>query len=303
MKNKLPDFLIVGAAKSGTSSMHYYLNQHPKIFMPTYTSSGLKVKEPRFLIADKLKNRVSKGIWDFKSYNELFQDAEDGQITGESTVLYLFYYKEAIPNIKRYLGENTKIIIMLRNPIERAYSAYLFSSRTNQENNKFDEALKMNFDLYKSNKSLSPMILYKELGLYYDMVKAYFDHFKDVHIVIYDDFKKDPKKEISRVLSFLNIKNNVEIDSDKIVNKGGKQWNSYLIKQIFMSNSLIKKFLRLTLSKKSRRILYNLLTSFFVQKAPPVSYKIKKQLLQYYIKDIEKLERIINKDLSKWKEI
>ena len=63
MKNKLPDFLIVGAAKSGTSSMHYYLNQHPKIFMPTYTSSGLKVKEPRFLIADKLKNRVSKGVW------------------------------------------------------------------------------------------------------------------------------------------------------------------------------------------------------------------------------------------------
>ena len=150
---------------------------------------------------------------------------------------------------------------MLRNPIDRAYSAYLFSSRTNQENNKFEEALKMNFDLYKSNKSLSPMILYKELGLYYDMVKAYFDNFKDVHIVIYDDFKKDPKIEISRVLSFLNIRDNVEIDSEKIVNKG-KQWNSDLIKQIFMSNSLIKKFLRLILSKKSRRILYNFLTSF-----------------------------------------
>ena len=70
-----------------------------------------------------------------------------------------------------------------------------------------------------------------------------------------------------------------------------------------MSNSLIKKFLRLILSKKSRRILYNFLTSFFVHQAPPVSDKIKKQLLQYYIKDIEKLEKIINKDLSKWKEI
>ena len=112
------------------------------------------------------------------------------------------------------------------------------------------------------------------------MVKAYFDHFKDVHIVIYDDFKQDPKKEIYRVLSFLNIKNNVAIDSDKIVNKGGMQWNSYLIKQIFMSNSLIKKFLRLILSKKSRRILYKLLTSFFVQQAPPVSEKIKKAFHQ-----------------------
>ena len=128
-----------------------------------------------------------------------------------------------------------------------------------KENNKFEEALKMNFDLYKSNKSLSPMTLYKELGLYYDMVKAYFDNFKDVHIVIYDDFKKDPKIEISRVLSFLNIKDNVEIDSDKIVNKGGKQWNSDLIKQIFMSNSLIKKFLRLILSKNQEEfcIIFN----------------------------------------------
>ena len=55
MKNKLPNFLIVGAAKSGTSSLHNYLNQHPDIFMPTFTDEGLKVKEPRFLIKEKVK--------------------------------------------------------------------------------------------------------------------------------------------------------------------------------------------------------------------------------------------------------
>ena len=52
MKRKLPNFLIVGAAKSGTSSLHNYLNQHPDVFMPSYNSRGMKVKEPRFLIKD-----------------------------------------------------------------------------------------------------------------------------------------------------------------------------------------------------------------------------------------------------------
>ena len=55
MKNKLPNFLIVGAAKSGTSSLHNYLNQHPEVFMPSYNSDGMKVKEPRFLIKDLVK--------------------------------------------------------------------------------------------------------------------------------------------------------------------------------------------------------------------------------------------------------
>ena len=64
-KTKLPNFLIVGAAKSGTSSLHNYLSQHPEVFMPTFTKEGLKVKEPRFLIKDMVKNRLPKGIWDF----------------------------------------------------------------------------------------------------------------------------------------------------------------------------------------------------------------------------------------------
>ena len=59
MKNKLPNFLIVGAAKSGTSSLHNYLNQHSEVFMPSYNSEGMKVKEPRFLIKDLVKHRLA----------------------------------------------------------------------------------------------------------------------------------------------------------------------------------------------------------------------------------------------------
>ena len=188
MASKLPNFLIVGAAKCGTSSLHNYLNQHPDIFMPTYTKEGLKVKEPRFLIKDKVKKRLSKGIWDLDVYRSLFDQVTDHKAIGESTVLYLCFYKEAIKNIKKYLGNDVKIIIMLRNPIYRAYSAYSFASRTHQENQEFHQALINNQKRYDEDETLSPMILYKELGLYYRMVKAYIDSFKDVHVILYDDF-------------------------------------------------------------------------------------------------------------------
>ena len=128
-KIKLPNFLIVGAAKSGTSSLHNYLNQHPDIFLPTYNIHGVKVKEPRFLISKLVKDRLHEGIWTLEEYQSLFFNCVDYSAVGESTVLYLYYYEEAIKNIKKYLGNNIKIIIMLRNPIERAYSAYNFLVR------------------------------------------------------------------------------------------------------------------------------------------------------------------------------
>ena len=143
MKNKLPNFLIVGAAKSGTSSLHNYLNQHHQVFMPSYNKEGMKVKEPRFLIKDLVQHRLHNGIWTFEEYQSLFDDVKDEKAIGESTVLYLYYYKHAINNIKQYLGEDMKIIIMLRNPVDRAYSAFHHVSRGFKENNSFEKSLEI----------------------------------------------------------------------------------------------------------------------------------------------------------------
>ena len=134
MKNYMPNFLIVGAAKCGTSSLHNYLNQHPDIFMPSYNARGMKVKEPRFLVKEIIKNRVHNGVWDFEEYKSLFSDVKHEKLIGESTVLYLYYYETAIKNIKHYLGNDIKIIIMLRKPVDRAFSAYLHVSRGKKEN-------------------------------------------------------------------------------------------------------------------------------------------------------------------------
>ena len=303
MKSKLPNFLIVGAAKCGTSSLHNYLNQHPDIFMPTFTDEGLKVKEPRFLIKEKVKERLPKGIWNYEDYKSLFDNVTNEIAIGESTVLYLYYHNEAIKNIKKYLEEDVKIIIMLRNPIDRAFSAYLFASRTPQENQIFKEALMNARKRFDKDETLSPMILYKELGLYYKMVKAYMENFKDVHVILYDDFVLQTDLEVSRAFDFLNIINTNEINTDKVINSGGKKWNSRLMKDLLMGEGGMKKILKFLLPKKVRVNIKERLTNSFTSKADKINDSIKKELLDYYQKDIQLLEKLITKDLSKWMKI
>jgi len=303
MKSKLPNFLIVGAAKCGTSSLHNYLNQHPDIFMPTFTDEGLKVKEPRFLIKEKIKERLPKGIWNYEDYKSLFDNVTNEIAIGESTVLYLYYYNEAIKNIKKYLGADVKIIIMLRNPIDRASSAYLFASRTPQENQPFKEALINASKRFEKDKTLSPMILYKELGLYYKMVKAYMENFKDVHIILYDDFVLQTDLEIRRVFDFLKITNTNDINTNKVINSGGKKWNSRFMKDLLMGEGGMKQILKSLLPKKVLVNIKERLTNSFTSKADKINESIKKELLDYYQKDIQLLEKLIAKDLSKWIQI
>ena len=303
MNNKLPNFLIVGAAKCGTSSLHDYLNQHPDIFMPTFTADGLKVKEPRFLIKEKIQKRLQKGIWNYKDYKLLFQGVTDEIAIGEATVLYLYYHSEAIKNIKKYLGEDVKIIIMLRNPIDRAYSAYSFASRTLQENQSFNEALINARPRFDNDETLSPMILYKELGMYYKMVKDYMQNFKYVHIVIYDDFILQTDREVNKVLDFLNINTITNINTSTIINSGGRKWDSKFVKKLLMVDSIFKKILKIIIPKKIRVNIKNRLVQSFTSKADLINKTTKKELLDYYYKDIHLLEKLINKDLSKWLKI
>ncbi len=299
MKEKLPNFLIVGAAKCGTSSLHNYLNQHQDVFMPTYTSDGLKVKELRFLIAEKVKHRLLKGIWNYEDYKSLFADVANEKAIGESTVLYLYYFEEAIKNIKRFLGKEVNIIIMLRNPIERAYSAYLFASRTSQENQPFEEAINNAATRFKENSTLSPMVLYKELGLYYKMVKAYQENFKNIHIILYDDFVSQTSEEVDKVFEFLGIIKQ-DVDTNKIVNAGGMKWDSKFMKDILMGKGVFKYIFKKIIPKPYRVKVKKILTDRFTSKSDEINEKAYLELLKYFQEDIKMLENLINKDLSKW---
>ncbi len=300
MKVKLPNFLIVGAAKSGTSSLHNYLYQHPEVYMPLYNEKGVKVKEPRFLIKDLVEHRLHNGVWTFEEYKSLFANVKDEKVIGESTVLYLYYFKSAIKNIKHYLGEEVKIIIMLRNPTDRAYSAFQHVSRGFKENNSFEESLEIEQGRMEREATITPMVMYKEMGMYYKMVKSYKDSFKNVHIIFYEDFRDNIKLEMEKVYNFLEISKNVEIDLNVRYNVGGKRWKSEKMKHVFMRDSLIKSGLKLVIPLKFRRWIRNISLELSTNKVGEMKKETRKMLNECFREDIKKLSKLLNKDLQHW---
>tara|TARA_B100001142_G_scaffold329042_1_gene390902 strand:+ start:1420 stop:2313 length:894 start_codon:yes stop_codon:yes gene_type:complete len=295
MKENLPNFLIVGAAKSGTSSLHNYLNQHPEIFMPSY-KDGVNVKEPQFLIKNKVKDRLHFGIWGWQEYKALFDDATKFKAIGESSVFYLYYYKEAIKNIKFRLGDNVKIIILLRNPIDRAYSAFQHVSRGLKENLSFEEALQIEENRLNKEPFLTPMVMYKDMGLYYNMVKAYSESFKNVHIILYEDFVNRTDNVLKEVFKFLDVDTRILVDSSKKYNVGGKRWKSNWLKNIFQKDNFIKKLVPKNIRSRVREKLVNLSTN----KVAPMNKHTKESLKIFFKEDISNLSKLLGEDLNSW---
>jgi len=299
MTKNLPNFLIVGAAKSGTSSLHNYLNQHPDIFMPDFNDKGENVKEPQFFVKDSVQSRIHFGIWKWEEYIRLFRKSKGYKAIGEASVFYLYYSKEAILNIKKYLGKDVKIIIILRNPIYRAFSAYKHVSKGVKENLSFEDALKLEEKRYSENLSITPMIRYKDMGMYFGSVSDYIQEFKNVHIVLQDDFAQNTSSELKKIYNFLQVKN-FQVDTKKKYNVGVSQWNQSLLKRFFISENLFKNFFKKYTNKRTKILLWKLINFLFKTKNQHIRKETKDYLIDYFRNDINELAKLINRDLSLW---
>ena len=293
-----PNLIIVGAAKSGTTSLHHYLGQHEKVFMS-------KHKEPHFLINNEAGvNEIPNGINNYKDYLRLFENTKSYKYRGESSVMYLQFPELTIKNISQYLDDNVKIIIMLRNPIDRAFSGYQHLKRYNKmENYTFKEAIEKSEKRYFENKKITPASRYLNIGLYYKFVKKFKSKFKNnVHIIIYDDFVNKTHYELSLLFDFLELEKNI-IDLKKKHMVGGWQWKNESVKNIFMSKSILKSTLKIILPFKSiRKKIRNYFMFLAISPVEKIDLETRKKLLNFYIDDIEKLEALIDKDLSNWKQ-
>lgn len=285
----LPNLLIVGAAKSGTTSLHNYLKQHPDIFMSNH-------KEPHFLINNEIGvNRIPKGINNLQDYSNLFSNGASQKYRGESSAMYLQFPEIAIKNIDRYLDEDVKIIIMLRNPIERAFSGYQHVKRYNlDEDLDFEDALEISEQRYFTNNNITPASRYIHIGMYNEFVRKFKTKFKtNVHIIIYKDFINNTNQELSRLFIFLGIKD-VQIDFNKQYMVGGWKWKNDLFRKIFMKRHFLKKFIPF---KRLIRAAFKSLATDSVEK---IDDTIREKLIGIYKDDIKNLSTFLNVDLNFW---
>jgi len=287
----LPNFIIVGAPKAGTTSLYHYLSEHPDVFMS-------EPKEVNFFSKEEIE---AQGLYytDFKvkdmgAYQRLFDGVKHEKAVGEGSVSYL-YYPDTPKKIKVALPD-VKIIILLRNPVERAFSHYLMDLRLGLVDIPFENIVSHDVTNQKIDLFYQQYI---ELGLYYEQVKRYLNIFGQEKVKIYlqEDLRTRSDDVITGLYAFLGVDKSYRPDMER-------QHNAFSMpKRNMIGNLYTYNFMRALVRNIIPDKLKNIMKGFvFDNKPKPVlAPETKRKLQDLYLGDIEKLEKVIDRDLSAWK--
>jgi len=298
----LPNFLVIGAAKSGTTALYHYLKQHPEIFLS-------QLKEPRFFAFEgqKLDFRGpgdkayrERIITDFEDYCRLFDGAEKNQAVGEMSPLYLSQPGTAARIARRLPG--VKLIAILRHPAERAYSQFLMHRRDGHEPLRdFADALAAEQSRIENN--WLPIWFYRRRGFYFQQLSSYYEIFPENRIMVslYEDFVADPLRLIRDICDFLGIEKDFAPDMTFRPNVS-RMPRSRLLNRILLAPHPVKAALEKILSQNVRDRLRQRLLELNSTRAAPLSEELRRELTDGYRDDILRLQKLIGRDLTHWLE-
>ncbi len=295
-----PDFFLVGAPKCGTTAMHAYLRLHPQIFMP-------RGKEIHFYGSDLsgLPTQLTPE-W----HARRFAEAGAAQRAGE-TCIWALYSRLAAAEIHRDIP-HARIIIMLRNPVEMVYAQHSeLVYQWVEDIVSFPHALAAEEDrkqgrrLPKSPHAVPPQILfYREVAKYAVQVERYLDAFgpERVHTIIYDDLKRDPCGVYRAVLEFLGVDPEHRIEMP-VINPNKRIRSVRLRKLLHRPPAALQRFCKTIIpSDAMRQRWFKRLDGWNVgyRPRPPMSEKMRRRLQAELAGDVERLSRLLGRDLMHW---
>ena len=280
-KETWPNFFIVGAAKAGTTSLYAYLKNTPGVYMSEH-------KEPHYFI-DNMKT----GNYDESKYLQLFKNVKNEKAIGEASTGYLID-----PSSAKCIHDkipDAKIIILLRDPVERAFSSYLmYTNRTKKDLSSHEIFLETFGTEYGLKYDKNP---YLGRGLYSSQVKKYLEIFgeENVGVWFFEDMKKDTMQVVKGVLKFLKIDS---LPPDNV----SKIYNPYLvfrgkIAESLSLNTTIRKIVPIFLPTQTlRHLVFNKLFIKEAQK-PKLPESERRKLENYYYDDVIALEKVLKKKI------
>lgn len=304
--SQLPDFLVIGAGKSGTTSLDKYLNQHPQIFIP-------KTKEPNFFgyenvraedfnDGDDERKHFLRSVTTLDKYLEIFQHATPDQLKGETSNTYM-YHKEAPERIKYYVPD-VKLIAILRQPAARLYSRYLHLARENRlPSPTFTDCFDRSTIWWKRNDLIKEGFYHEYLSRYYALFPS-----ENIKIYLYEEFQSNQENVLMDLYDFLGVDACFKPDVSVRYNQSGFVKNKFL-NSVIGQGGILSRSVQ-TLFPKSiydnfkknisiKRKLNNLRGKNLEQ--PKLDPSIKQKLTdEVYADDIQKLQHLIGKDLSHW---
>ena len=298
MTQRWPNFLIVGTARAGTTSLHEFLGNHPDILMPLQ-------KEPCFFTyvdeQPEFKEARHRYLTNPAEYLAMFEHHNEA-VMGESSTPYLYFHQKSIANIKRLVAnaDEMKILIVLRDPSERAYSQYMHNRRDLREPLTFEEAIDAEKQRMADNWHFD--FFYVDKGYYYQQVKDYIDNFKHVKIVFYDTLEKQPEKLLSDIYQFLGV---TQLQEAKMVkrNQSGEMKVKWLKQMMTTRKNPILNFFRKLMSRDTKKKLRNWAKDKLLRynlKKTEMNPETRRKLIALYSEDIKQLQTLVQKDLSDW---
>jgi hypothetical protein len=299
---KGPDFFIVGAPKCGTTAMNDYLKQHPEIYVPD-------LKDIYFFGSDI--NSTSRTNTKEK-YLSCFSRVNGEKRVGESSVWYL-YSKLAATEIQTFCP-TAKILIMLRNPIDMIYSLHNqflyellediidFQGALDAEEDR-KRGLRLPDDKYIRGRHFTKELLfYREVAKYSQQIARYLDIFgrENVHVIIFDDFKRDAAKSYKEVLQFLEVNDSFQPEFHTI--NANKRLRSIALRKFLLRRPRVAQWAVKLIPHRLRHDLYHKLQTFNTVKEsrPPIDPELRSLLQAEFAPEVEQLSRLLDRDLTYW---
>ena len=298
---KRPDFFIVGAAKSGTTSLSHYLRQHSEIFMPS--------RELNFFASDL---RLRRDVLTKERYLSYFSNIPPDSIrVGEKSVSYL-YSKQAASEIKAFCPE-ARIIIMLRNPVDLIYSLHSYLVGVGWEDIcDFELALAVENERKRGlriprDTPHPDFLLYRELARLTEQVRRYLDTFgrENIKVIIYEDFKNATSKVYRDALGFLGVDN--AFQPDFFVKNPNRGVRSKILHQIFARMlarppERARKLAHWSLAPEIRQVLRETVLRVNLQSRPrpPMDCNLRNLLQAEFASEVVQLSQMLGCDLTLW---
>lgn len=276
----LPDFLIVGAQKCGTTTLHYALGKHPEIFMSA-------PKELDFFEDD---DNYARGIdW----YASFFQRSRFGQVVGEASPEY-FHYDHVPARIAKALPQ-VKIIVLFRNPVDRAYSGYWHSVRVARETLSFETAVQIERERIQASPHNMKFYSYTHRSEYARQLRPYLELLSasQLLVVISEEYFDDPHREMKRITEFLGVHCDVQLFGNVhgVVRNAGYTVRSATAQKLYPSVRRHFPNLARVLNRANRT----------GRGYPPLARSTRLVLQDRFSDDIEELEYLLSRDLTMWR--
>lgn len=272
----LPNFLVIGAAKSGTTSLYHYLRQHPDIFMSRIKEPNYYTDEDNLLDIPAIRLR--------SAYEALFAGAKGQRAIGEATVRYL----NAVTGIDRIHADlpGVRLIVSLRQPADRAYSSYLSRFVIGRQTQSPEEALQPGSYPFETSR-------------YYPRLRRYFDRFprQQIKVILFDDLAATPQNVLRELFRFLDVDPGFIADTS-IRHNTGVAPRSRFLNRLFDSGQRL--FRPLVPQRMLSRGLAVRLRRPLLRKPEPMSPLLRRRLTDLYRDDILATGELIGRDLSHW---